>query len=192
MYQHDFYIKGENDQGNLRRTLTIQESKSTQAEFFRFLSEMQEYNPYNIYLKTISVEGSKYAFLITSHPDRRIEERTCLNRVELRQRCSELLADPFITSRVTEYPLYMDDDGYTITSGDDTRSGSTAVVDERTNVIYLFEAGFQYIRLVTTWSVKSGVFYADKGTFPIKVRVDGSIEANKENIQEIQVVNKKR
>ena len=98
----------------------------------------------------------------------------------------EILANPFVRALATRAPLTLDADGKVrpIWMGAEVPdSGQTVVLDAQHQMVYAFEAGRRYIRLVTARDVKHQQFYAHKGAAVIKVWSDGLIGTK--NIDEV-------
>lgn len=179
-------IKGEDGQGNLRRFLSIQESRESSSKFFCTLLNMQNEDPDRFFCTCVKITDEQYAFIISNHPNHRLN-RTYMTKQTMQDRCVELLQNPFIGAAVTENPIILDDNGQCIPAMASS-NGQTAIVDEINHTVLLFEAGFQYIRLVTIWNTMDRKFYIDEKARVIKLKSNGFLECNIKNIPEIKKI----
>lgn len=183
------YIKGFNNQGDLRKFLCIKESTLTSAQFFQALLKIQKEDPKYFCCRAVTINNTQYAFVVGEHPYKRSGFRTFYSRKQILERCVELLENPFLGSAVTENSICINDEQKCVAWNPDGTM-ATAIVDEETGLIFIFEAGFQYVRLVTLWNSSDGVFFMWPGTKAIKLCANGFLENNLSNIPEITMANK--
>ena len=183
------YIKGFNNQGDLRKFLCAKENSLTSSQFFQYLLRLQKEDPQYFYCSAINIGGTQFAFVVGEHPDKRSGFRTFYSRKQLRERCMELLENPFLGSAVTESPICIDDANKCVAWNPDGTM-ATAIVDEETGLIFIFEAGFQFVRFVTLWNISDGVFFMRKNTKAKKKKKNGFLESNFDNIPEIRMADK--
>lgn len=176
MYIHGFYT-----QGNIAKFLARAEDQLTPSEFYNTILEQQNLDPANFFCSSVPITDKGYVFIVTEHPGKQAAYRTMLNKAQMRTRSAEILRNPLIGVAVTESPVYLNDD-------DEVEGISTAVVDEQSGLMFLFQSGFSYIRLVTVWNTRSRVFYAKPNTKVIKLRANGFMEANPDNIPEVIIM----
>ena len=184
------YIRGFNSQGDLRKYLCRLEDSLTKSKFFQKLLELQKEDPKYFYCRAITIGEDKFAFVVGEHPDKRSGIRGNYNPRQIRERCVTLLENPFVGAAIIAHSICINDEGNEVVSWNDHDFMATAVVDEESGLIFIFEAGFQYVRLVTIWSVTSGVFFMHPDTTAIKVSKNGFLENNLENIPEIRMADK--
>lgn len=179
MYIHEF-----NDQ-QLSRFLTINESRYTKKDFFAFLCRCQDNDKRNFWLRCMSIAGISYALVIGEHFNKRVKERAWLSVQQQRDLIVNLLEDDLIGSVVTSNPvMYEDETKKVIPYCTDSGIMATAVVDEVSGYIVLFEAGFTYVRGITIWTI-GRPFGLRKDTTAVKRCKDYSIINNPADIPEV-------
>lgn len=174
------YIRGFETQNDIAKFLSRAEDQMTPKEFYNYVLTQQNCDPKNFYCAAISIGDMDYVFIVTEHPNKRILYRSIMSQAQMRLRSAEILRNPLIGASVTEHPVFLNDEGQ-------VEGVSTAVVDEQSGLIFIFQAGFSYVRLVTMWNTKERTFYATPGSNVIKLRASGFVETNQENIPEVVV-----
>lgn len=182
---YDRYHFSYNDwrgQGDLRRVLcTMEMSVRCGQELYQAITQ---YSGIEYYADL----GDQVAMVIGDHGlTNRKRERTAPAPV-LCSRLKDLLRNDFIKAIALRNPLFIDDNGkiepssYRINGQDD--SGQTVIVDADLGIIFLLEAGYQYIRLVTTYPFGCDKFHVRKGARVIKVNHD-VLTTKLDNIPEV-------
>lgn len=189
-YNHrDFYVRGEKTQGDLRRAFVQAEGSLPPAAFAAVLASRQA-NDKSFHLYTTQVAGDEYILITTRHATYRALGRSCISGKQLRQRAVELCSNAFIGRRIIATPLGLADDGKSVEPTNLEGNGSTIVVDEVTGLLFIFEAGFSFIRLATVHNIrKDRPFVTYRGTCLLKVKMDGELENNPDNIPEVKITN---
>lgn len=184
--RNECHVRGENNQNDMEKFLTVNEDRSkNQADFFRFLTRYQADDSNNVSLSFMNVSGLQYGLLVTEHPFKRASTRSALSKSQVCKTCLRLLSNGGIGARVIEHPVYLGGNGK---AEFDENIGFTAIVDEETNLIYIFQAGFAWIRLVTIVNINSDrPVFAYNDTQVLKLRADGFLVCNEADIPEVIV-----
>lgn len=90
------YIKGFNNQGDLRKFLCAKENSLTSSQFFQYLLRLQKEDPQYFYCSAINIGGTQFAFVVGEHPDKRSGFRTFYSRKQLRERCHGTSGEPVL------------------------------------------------------------------------------------------------
>lgn len=184
--RNECHVRGENNQNDMEKFLAVNEDRSkNQADFFRVLTRYQADDSNNVSLSFMNVSGLQYGLLVTEHPFKRASTRSALSKSQVCKTCLRLLSNGGIGARVIEHPVYLGDNGK---AEFDENIGFTAIVDEETNLIYIFQAGFAWIRLVTIVNINSDrPVFAYNDTQVLKLRADGFLVCNEADIPEVIV-----
>lgn len=174
------YIRGENTQGNIAKFMAIKENTLSLNEFYRSILHEQEEDPDNFYCSFVEIASEPRIFVATEHPLRK--SRGTMTTNEILARCVYLLKNPLLGSAITEHIVYIDDDG-NLTNSDGY--STTAVVNDKTNMVFVSQAGFRYVRLVTIWSCKRSPFMAKPYTRVIELKPNGFVKSNNLNISNV-------
>lgn len=171
-------------QGDLRRALCMMEmTVRCGQELYRAITQYSGIEYYADLGNNVAMVVGDHGFYNSKRPRTATKELICI-------RLKELLKDEFIFDTVTRNPLAIDEDGvielssFNIDGVDD--SGQTVLVDADNGIIFLLEAGYQYIRLVTTFPCfyRGEKFHARKGAAVIKA-THGVMTNRLEHIPEV-------
>lgn len=93
--------------------------------------------------------------------------RGAFNRYETLERCVELLQNPLIIPYISNYHVSMDDDDRIVEN--ETGYRTIAVIDDKSGMVFIFQAGYQFVRLVSVWNLRDGMFMAKPFTKVIEL-----------------------
>ena len=152
-------------------------------ELYRAITQYSGIEYYADLGNNVAMVVGDHGFYNSKRPRTATKELICI-------RLKELLNDEFIFDTVTRNPLAIGEDGviepssFNIDGVDD--SGQTVLVDADNGIIFLLEAGYQYIRLVTTFPCfyRGEKFHARKGAAVIKA-THGVMTNRLEHIPEV-------
>lgn len=148
-------MKGENNQ-DLGRTLPLNEGRMTEQEFRKFLDDSARYDPENFQTKNIVFEDGEdtqvWAVVIGEHSIKRLSQRTFMIREELMDKVLAVLKCPGVGKTVRDHQICWDDENQKTVDLNDDGIKVTTVKIEGADLVFVFECGFTYIRLVTMWS----------------------------------------
>lgn len=181
----DFKVNGETNQ-IMSAFMTRAEGRMTATAFMEFLNKCQENDPANFMLNTLK-QGNEYiAVILSQHAFKKKNQRTFFSRSKLTERVMTILSNPYIIGRVRSHQVMWDDDSRKVIPFEDDGFMATAVYDEETETVFVFESGFNYIRLMTVCGVSENNKYRMvPRTVPIRLSKTGAIECRPENIPEI-------
>lgn len=182
----DFKVNGETNQV-MSAFMTRAEGRMSATAFMEFLNKSQENDPENFMLNTLKVNEEYVAVVLSEHVFKRAMQRTIFTRAKMIERVMALLSNPYVIGRVRSHQVMWDDDQHKVISFDEDGIMATAVYDEESGTVYVFEAGFNYIRLKTVCgvSVDNPFRVTTSLTAPIRLSKTGAIECRPENIPEI-------
>lgn len=147
-------MKGENNQ-NLGRLLPINEAKMTKARFIEFLKDSARLDPENFKLGNVVIEGDdgpkNWPVVVGEHSIKRLRERTYMIPDDILRKAISLLSNPLIGTEVTRHPIFWDEDTREAVDFNGDGIMATVVKLEAENMVFIFETGCEYIRLVTLW-----------------------------------------
>ena len=146
------YIRGEENQ-NLHKLLAVKESELCDEEFLEWLDANQEADKENfrvseIYLK-LPKETRRYSLVFGEHAKKRTNQRLWFGPDHMLKKCIEMLGFTRVKKALAGHPIIWDfESNNTIPWHGD---GRTAVVvrNLRDGFVVVFEAGFNYILVVT-------------------------------------------
>lgn len=169
-------MKGENNQ-NLGRTLPLNESRMTEKQFINFLMKSHELDPENFKIGNVVIAGDdgpvNWPVVIGEHPLKRLGERTFMICDDVMRKTTEMLSIKFVGQTVVAHQIVWDDDAREAVDQNGDGIMATTVKDEASNMVYVFECGFNYIRLVTLWMGDVEKFVAHDSVV-IRIAKDGS------------------
>ena len=174
------YIRGENTQGNIAKFLAVKENTLSLNDFYRAILHEQEEDPENFFCSFVEIADEHRIFAATEHPFSKARGK--MTKDAILERSMSLLRNPLLGSAVTEHIIFIDDNG-NLASADGF--STTAIVDDETSMVFVFQAGFRFVRLVTIWNCKRSPFMAKPYTKVIRLRANGFVESNRSAIQNV-------
>lgn len=200
------YIQGQARMGNVRKWLARCEEIYPASQLLAEMATRASDN--NCEMATTKICGEYYGIVVDQHGKCRADTRVILNDTLL-ESVMDIVNRPDMSSWLTENPMYWDDESDSLVPTFDTDpygwkdNGQRIVVDERTDCIYLFEAGERYIHLVTVFGTRMPNnynpeiypylrFIAEKGARVRKVRRSGFVTSNLKEIPEVNLVPHKK
>lgn len=147
---------------NLGKTLPLNETKMSKAQFIEFLKNSTQLDPENFKLGNVTIEGTfgleNWPVVVGEHPIKRLLQRTFMSEDELLGKAISVLAIPLIGTEIIKHQIFWDDDLQSATDFNGDGILATAVKLESENLVLVFEAGGSYIRLVTLWAGQVSAF----------------------------------
>lgn len=155
--RHDPYIRGE-ENTDLGTYLPKMEVTVSSEKFNDLLVEMRKDDPENFQLGFVTLDGGfgpqEWAVVVGFHPLKRFMERTFMTKMEVMDRITRILRNRLIGPRVVKNTVSYDEDKRQVVAENDAGVRTTTVKDEAEGIVYIFESGYSYIRLVTIWTGK--------------------------------------
>ncbi len=162
------FIRGFYTQANMARFLCKKERDISFKQFRAELRQAEELDPENFSVTDIILAKQEYLFVSSEHAFKRMRIRGAFDRYATIERCIELLQKTSLTSLVSIYRVFMDDDGQIV---ENVAGYSTfAIIDVVNDMVYILQAGYQFVRLVTLWNLKDGMFMAKPFTKVVEFR----------------------
>lgn len=156
-------MKGENNQ-NLGKNLPYNESWMTEKQFINFLMKSHELDPENFKIGNVVIAGDdgpkNWPVVIGEHPLKRMDERTFMIPDDIMRKTIDMLSNKSVGQVVVAHQVVWDNDARKAVGQNGDGKKITTIKDEASNMVYVFECGFNYIRLVTLWMGKVGKFIA--------------------------------
>lgn len=176
-------MKGENNQ-NLGQLLPMNEARMTKGRFIEYLKDSARLDPENFKLGNVVIEGEigpkNWPVVVGEHSIKRLRERTYMVVDDILCKAISILSNPLIGTEVVKHAIFWDED--TREAVDFNGDGITATVVklEAENMVFVFESGCEYIRLVTLWSGDVSK-YATYNSAVVFVNKDGATSYPEQN-----------
>lgn len=153
--KHDPYIAGEANT-NLGVYLPKMEANVNSKVFSDILVRMAKDDPENFQLGFVTINGvlgpQEWPVVVGFHPLKRFLERTFMTKMDIMNQITRILRNPLIGPRVVRNTISYDDVKKKVVADNDAGVKTTTIKVEASGIVYIFEAGYSYIRLVTVWS----------------------------------------
>lgn len=207
MERHEFKLRQESEQGNLRKFLVNQEDTIRQKDnFFAIMHEAAK-NSLAFRVALVHIDGAPYTLVVGKHADIRIRQRTIIDDTDFLARVAGIASHELIGPAIVENPFVIDDGRIHPEAEDDPQDNGTAIViDEEINAGFVFESGYRFINLLTVFAtnelrhvnyIRNGeienpykVFKTEAGTKVIKICKGGFLEFRPERIPEVIITDK--
>ena len=178
-----FHIIGESIQGDLSKILAKMDQESPE-KFHTFLAMMARCD------NTVRVQALKsgYSLIVGEHAYRRLKQRSFLCRALFDERVAEIANNPIVQGEMSNHLVYFEGDD--VAPVEEDGIDSTAVVDIKSGLLYVFEMGWDYIILKTVMDLATsgknvdGSLRVYRSTALIKLYANGFIEFDEEKIPE--------
>lgn len=151
--------------------LTRAERDKTQKEFFRFLTETNKLDPQNFSIFCMEVFGERKALILGQHSYMRALNRSFLSRVQLQNMVKQQVSNPLVAAHIMHNMICLSDDNK-LELFDNAEAFTTVVIQKP--YLFVYEAGFSYIRLKTVWDLRYGRFTGNTN-YVVKINKDGSV-----------------
>ena len=171
-------VRGESNQ-NLGRTLPLVEYNSVNTGcFLKWLENQARFDPDNFLVGNVEVEleyGCKnFPVIVGEHSQKRTFERTFDNPDQILAKATKLLKIPMIGRQVANHPVAWDEELNEATACNEDGFGAVTVLDEQGGIVVVFEAGFEWIRVVTIYGDPRR-FKPHAGDFVIHIASSGQV-----------------
>lgn len=185
-----FHIIGESIQGDLSKILAKMDQESPE-KFHTFLAMMARCD------NTVRVQALKsgYSLIVGEHAYRRLKQRSILCRALFDERVAEIANNPIVQGEMSNHLVYFEGDD--VAPVEEDGIDSTAVVDIKSGLLYVFEMGWDYTILKTVMDLATsgknvdGSLRVYRSTALIKLYANGFIEFDEEKIPEARCVRQK-
>ena len=161
------FVHGYNTQSDMARFLCRRERDLSFKQFRSSLLKTEALDPENFSVTDITLTERHYLFVSSEHAFKRMRIRGAFNRYETLERCVELLQNPLIIPYISNYHVSMDDDDRIVENEAGYRT--IAVIDDKSGMVFIFQAGYQFVRLVSVWNLRDGMFMAKPFTKVIEL-----------------------
>lgn len=135
--------------------LTKAEATKGARQFFQFVTQASELDPKNFAKFGISLFDSPFVLILGQHALARAHSRCFMSEYQLKEKVMRQLANPLVAARILYNQIFLDDDNK-IQSVNDVTAQSTVVVEAP--YVFVYEAGFSYVRVKTIWDLRMGHF----------------------------------
>ena len=178
-----FHIIGESIQGDLSKILAKMDQESPE-KFHTFLAMMARCD------NTVRVQALKsgYSLIVGEHAYRRLKQRSILCRALFDERVAEIANNPIVQGEMSNHLVYFEGDD--VAPVEEDGIDSTAVVDIKSGLLYVFEMGWDYIILKTVMDLATsgknldGSLRVYRSNAVIKLYANGFIEFDEKKIPE--------
>lgn len=181
------FVHGYNTQSDMARFLCRRERDLSFKQFRADLIKAEELDPENFSVTDISLAKKQYLFVSSEHAFKRMRIRGAFDRYATIKRCIELLQKNSLTSLVSIYHVSMDDDGRIVEN--EAGYSTFAIIDVVNDMVYILQAGYQFVRLVSLWNLKDGKFMAKPFTKVVEFRPgltkEGFMEVRHDQIENV-------
>ena len=154
------FVHGYNTQSDMARFLCRRERDLSFKQFRSSLLKTEALDPENFSVTDITLTERHYLFVSSEHAFKRMRIRGAFNRYEL-------LQNPLIIPYISNYHVSMDDDDRIVENEAGYRT--IAVIDDKSGMVFIFQAGYQFVRLVSVWNLRDGMFMAKPFTKVIEL-----------------------
>lgn len=161
------FVHGYNTQSDMARFLCRRERDLSFKQFRADLLQAEKLDPENFSVTDIILAEKCYLFVSTEHAFKRMRIRGAFDRYATTERCIELLQNPLIIPYISNYHVSMDDDDRIVENEAGYRT--IAVIDDKSRMVFIFQAGYQFVRLVSVWHLRDGMFMAKPFTKVIEL-----------------------
>lgn len=161
------FVHGYNTQSDMARFLCRRERDLSFKQFRSSLLKTEALDPENFSVTDITLAEQHYLFVSSEHAFKRMRIRGAFNMYETLERCVELLQNPLIIPYISNYHVSMDDDDRIVENEAGYRT--IAVIDDKSGMVFIFQAGYQFVRLVSVWNLRDGMFMAKPFTKVIEL-----------------------
>jgi len=152
-------MRGEHNQ-NLRVFLAKNEAMRSYGDFLEIVKMNASLTPEDLKVGAVTVEGTprpNKIVVVGEHSLKRQSQRTKDGwmfhvKEQLLSKAISILSNPLIGSEVAKHQVVWDNARREVVPLRDDKIMGTVVKLEAENVVYVFEAGKSYIRLVTMWT----------------------------------------
>lgn len=181
--KHDPYIKGEKNIDLGRRLPKLESNPNiSRKRFIDILVSMAAEDQENTKLGSVTIDGEfgreKWPVIIGFHAMKRFMERTFMTPDDVLGKVLDILSDPLIWPRVVENQVMYDDDANKVVSVNGDGIMATNVKFEADGIVYVFECGMSYIRLVTVWTGYTERFVS-KNSAVVNIARSGAFSYNR-------------
>lgn len=158
------------DINNLALELTRSEGNLSHEQFVELLNQQAAQHPTELHVLPLAGKHTDMLLIFGAHTEIRADERTALTPNELIAIAQRLLSNEIVFAKVTQNPLFYNEEHRRIEDFNGTRLTATAVIDVQSGYVLVMEAGFTYVRIKTIWKITDHFMVRDD-TVPL--RVDG-------------------
>ena len=181
-------IKGYDDQGDMALFLTRAEHDNTKRGFSTILCRAQQYDSRNFRIRAEVVQGEVFTLVVTTHAFKRGSSRCFWPAERVMDEAERVITNHLVAARVRSHGLILDEDTMKPTTFEGDGINGTAVFDQKTGVVFVFEAGMEYVRLKTLMMLyDSECFRVNRAdTDAMRLNTNGTVECDPTRIEEIR------
>lgn len=141
---------------NLGRNLPLNEAKMTKAQFLEYIKANANADPKHFKVGNVVIENdfgpNNWPVIVGEHALKRLHQRTYMRPDAIVSKAIEVLSMPLVGTEVIKHQVIWDDDQGQAVDFDGDGIMATVVEPEAESLALTFEAGANYISLLTIWS----------------------------------------